>query len=164
MSFKIFVSYSTKDLTQVELLKNQLVGTNIEVFIAEHSILASQELAPTISKAIMECDLFVVLWSNNAKNSDWVSQEIGRADTLNKTILPLVLDDDLNLPGFISRLKYIPVYKDENSSLSQARKIIVKAYESKKEQQKVAQVKKKKDSDTLVLMGIGAFLLWANSK
>jgi hypothetical protein len=105
-----------------------------------------------------------VLWSNNAKNSDWVSQEIGRADTLNKTILPLVLDNDLNLPGFISRLKYIPVYKDENSSLSQARKIIVKAYESKKEQQKVAQEKKKKDSDTLVLMGIGAFLLWANSK
>jgi len=164
MSFKIFVSYSTKDLTQVELLKNQLVGTTIEVFIAEHSIQASQELAPTISKAIMECDLFVVLWSNNAKNSDWVSQEIGRADTLKKTILPLVLDDGLNLPGFISRLKYIPVYKDENTSLSQARKIIVNAYESKKEQQKVAHEKKKKDSDTLVLMGIGAFLLWANSK
>ena len=100
MIFKIFVSYSTHDLKQVELLKNQLKGTSIEIFVAEHSISPSQELAPTISRSISDCDLFVVLWSKNAQDSEWVSQEIGKAHALNKTILPLVLNKGLKLPGY----------------------------------------------------------------
>lgn len=153
------------DLAQVELLKKQLAGTTIEVFIAEHSVLPSQELAPAISKAINECDLFVVLWSDNAQNSEWVSQEIGRADALGKNILPLVLTKGLKLPGFISRLKYISVYKDQDQSLSQAREIILNAYHSKaNEIERAEQARKQKDKDALVVMGIGAFLLWASSK
>lgn len=164
MIFKIFVSYSTHDLKQVEMLRNQLKGTSIEIFIAEHSILPSQELAPTISKSISDCDLFVVLWSKNAEDSEWVSQEIGKAHALNKTILPLVLSKDLKLPGFISNLKYLSIYEKQQESLVTAQKVIINAYNSRKNQLAKAEAAKQKDKDTLVVMGAGALLLWALSK
>jgi hypothetical protein len=162
ISFNIFVSYSTKDLPQVELLKQQLQGTPISAFIAEHSVRPSEELAPKIAAAIEGCDLFVLLWSPNAKSSDWVMQEIGRASALEKEILPLVLAEDIQLPGFIQGLKYLSIYNNPEESLSKAREIILDAY--KRKQNVAIQLREKKDKDTLALMGIGAFLLWAFSK
>ena len=164
MQYKIFVSYSTLDIKHVELLKQQLAGTTIEVFIAEHSVKPSEDLAEKISSAIEACDLFVVLWSNNAEASGWVSQEVGRAGALKKIILPLVLTEGLSLPGFISNLKYIPVYKNPVASISQAREVILNSYNNKFNVLAQIEAKKQKDKESLTLMGIGAFLLWAMSK
>jgi TIR domain-containing protein len=164
VQYKIFVSYSTHDIEQVELLRQQLNGTPIEVFIAEHSVYPSEDLSQTISEAIKDCDLFVVLWSENAQDSGWVSQEIGRAGALNKSILPLVLNEGLTLPGFISNLKYIPVYKDPKQAVEKARELIVKSYNNNAHVLAQIEKKKQKDKEALALMGIGAFLLWAFSK
>ena len=161
MSFKVFVSYSTYDLAHVENLQQQLVGNPVELFVAEHSVSPSQDLAQSINTAIEECDLFVLVWSKNAQASPWVSQEIGKATALRKKILPLVLDEGMQLPGFIQNLKYLPVHEDPVGSLTRARNMIVKAYEERK-QRESAEAQSEKDK--LALMGIGAFLLWAFSK
>lgn len=159
MDFNIFVSYSTHDLDQVNLLKQQLANTPVTVFVAENSVLPSQELPKEISKAIEDCDLFIVLWSKNARDSDWVPQEIGRASALKKTILPLVLTEGLNLPGFISNLKYIAVFRDPNLALSQAREIAILEYNKKVS---LTQMKEQEQKNTtLFLMGLGALFLWA---
>lgn len=163
MTFKLFISYSTRDLTQVELLRQQLQGTPIEVFIAEHSVRPSEELAPRIATAISECDLFVLLWSESAKASEWVSQEIGRASALGKKILPLVLSESVSLPGFIQSLKYLAVHKDPAGSLQVARTMIFEEYHKKSAQEAQA-AKEKSEKDALALMGIGALLLWAFGK
>ncbi|MES9903046.1 MAG: HigA family addiction module antitoxin [Sedimenticola sp.] len=164
VQLKIFISYSTHDLPQVELLQQQLGGTPIEVFVAEHSVQPSEDLGQVISNAISTCDLFVVLWSNNAQYSDWVSQEIGKACTLNKTILPLVLNEGISLPGFINNLKYLPVYKAPEEALNKAREVIINQYNKKLSLLKQAEGKKQSDKEALFLMGAGAFLLWAFSK
>jgi hypothetical protein len=161
MQFKIFVSYSTHDIEHVELLKQQLKGTPIEVFIAEHSVKPSEDLGNKISTAIEECDLFVVLWSQNAKESTWVPQEIGRAHALKKTILPLVLHEGISLPGFISNLKYLAIFEDTESALIKAKELIMNSYHKKVDTLAKIEAKKQKDKETLALMGIGAFLLWA---
>lgn len=161
MSFKVFVSYSTLDLTHVENLQRQLIGNPVELFVAEHSVLPSQDLAKTINEAIEQCDLFVLIWSKHAQASPWVSQEIGKATALRKKILPLVLDAGMPLPGFIQNLKYLAVDEDQTDSLAKARNMIVSAYEERK-QRESAELKSEKDK--LALMGIGAFLLWAFSK
>lgn len=164
MKYKIFVSYSTLDIEHVELLRQQLEGTTIEVFIAEHSVKPSEDLKVKISTAIEECDLFVVLWSKNAEASGWVSQEVGRAGALKKIILPLVLTKGLTLPGFISDLKYLPVYKNPVAAVAQAREIIFNSYSNKFNMLAQIEAQKQKNKDSLTLMGIGAFLLWAMSK
>ncbi|MEC4686651.1 MAG: toll/interleukin-1 receptor domain-containing protein [Nitrospirota bacterium] len=164
MQYKIFVSYSTHDIEQVGLLRQQLKGTPIDVFVAEHSVQPSENLGEKISMAIEECDLFVVLWSQNAQNSSWVSQEIGRAGALKKIVLPLVLTEGIALPGFISNLKYLPVYKDPEGAVVKAREIIVSSYNKKAHALAQIEKKKQKDKEALALMGIGAFVLWAFSK
>lgn len=154
--FNVFVSYSTHDLTNVVQLQQTLAGTGIEVFVAEHSVRPGEHLSVRISAAINDCDLFVVLWSENAKKSDWVLQEIGIAHSLNKPILPLVLTNGLKLPGLISGLKFLPLHVDSAAAIEEARTIVLSHYDAKCD---VAT--KQKEKDTLILFGIGAFILWA---
>ena len=159
MPFKIFISYSSKDLQDVEKLEQHIKETPIEVFIAEHSVLPGEGLTQTITRAIDECDLFIVLWSKNARASEWVSQEIGHAHSLNKQILPLVLTENTKLPGFITDLKYLPIYKNEEAALTKARDLIIKLYENKLEVEQ-----KQRLNNTLALLGFGALLLWTFSQ
>jgi len=154
MSFKVFISYSTKDLEIVNKVQNILQDSQIEVFIAEYSAKPGEPLSLRIQQAIETCDIFILLWSRNSKISEWVPQEIGIAKGLSKTILPLVLNKDLNLPGFISNLKYL----DATSNLQDGfnwLEIHIKNLASKKIQK-----------DRLVLLGLGAafFYLLTQSK
>lgn len=153
--FKVFVSYSTHDLKNVTELQQSLVGTGVEVFVAEHSVTASELLSEKISSAIGACDLFVLLWSSNAKASDWVSQEIGKAHSLQKTILPLVLDEGLALPGFISGLKYLPVFRDPKAAIAQAQDFVLKQF-----QEKQAAVRQKEQENARNLLVLGGLVFW----
>lgn len=157
--FKVFVSYSTLDLQNVAELQRALIGTGVRVFVAEHSILPSQSLSLTISGAIAACDLFVLIWSRNAKASDWVSQEIGQALSLRKQILPLVLTEGMALPGFINDLKYVPVFKDPAKGIVSARNVMLRLFRAKQ-----AAERKQKEKENMALLGIGAFFLWAISQ
>lgn len=161
MAFKVFVSYSSHDLEHVEQLQRQLSDSPVEVFVAENSVAPSQELGSTISQAIEQCDLFILVWSKNAQESAWVSQEVGRAGALKKKILPLVLTEGMPLPGFIQNLKYLSVHKEPEKALAQARQIVVGAYEEKV---KLESAHAQAEKDKLALLAIGALLFWAFSK
>jgi hypothetical protein len=156
---KVFVSYSSLDLSNVAVLQQSLVGTGVKVFVAEHSVRPSEGLSERISVAIAACDLFVLLWSSNAKASEWVSQEIGKAHSLNKRILPLVFTEGLKLPGFISDLKYLAVYKNPAAAMKRTRSMILEELRTKQ-----ATIEKQKQNEALVLLGLGAFVLWAFSQ
>lgn len=153
--FKVFVSYSTHDLKNVTELQQSLVGTGVEVFVAEHSVVPSELLSEKISAAIADCDLFVLLWSAKAKASDWVPQEIGKAHSLQKTILPLVLDEGLDLPGFISGLKYLPVYRDPQASFAQVQEFVLKQFQVKQDS-----IRLKEQEHGRNLLVLGGLILW----
>jgi hypothetical protein len=87
-----------------------------------------------------------------------VPQEIGKAHSLNKTILPLMLEDGLALPGFISGLKFLPVFRD-SQAMAQAREIILKQFEAKQATER--QKEQEKIRNALVLGGV---LLWLFSQ
>jgi hypothetical protein len=157
--FKVFVSYSTYDLKNVEQLQQSLQGSGVEVFVAEHSIAPSETLAAKISTAISGCDLFVLLWSENARASEWVPQEIGKAHSLNKPILPLVLTEGLNLPAFINNLKYLPVFKEPHWAMAEAQKFIIAQY-----LQKQQAAKKKELDDMRGMLVLGGLALWLFSQ
>jgi len=91
MTFKVFVSYSSRDLKNVQQFNNIINESDIDVFVADHSLPPGGKLSECITSAINDCDIFIVLWSKNAKASNWVSQEIGQAYAQGKKILPLVL-------------------------------------------------------------------------
>jgi hypothetical protein len=117
MAIKVFISYSTTDISIAENVCNMLTSPDVEVFIASYSVQPGESLAVKILEAIRNCDIFVLLWSNNSKESNWVSQEIGVARGLDKVILPVVLNAGLTLPGLISELKYLEAVQNPSESL-----------------------------------------------
>jgi len=160
---KVFVSYSSKDLADVETLKASLANGPIELFIAENSVKPSESLASEIKSAIKSCHLFVVVWSNHAKESDWVSQEIGQAVALGKTILPIVLEGSMGLPGFMSELKYISAEGNRKEAIDQACEVISEKYEKRKKEHEEVQ-RKQSDSDAKFWLGAGALALFLFSR
>lgn len=153
MSFSVFISYSTRDLANATALRSWVDSAGAQSFLAEYSLAPGQPVGAEIMAAIKACDLFLLLWSQNARDSEWVPQEIGIARGAGKPILPVVLQQGIQPPGFISDLKYLAVYKDPTAAVQWL-------YEH------VASRVKQKETDAMVLVGvIGAvFLLLAASK
>lgn len=148
MAFKVFISYATKDLPTVKYFAQLLRNTSIEVYIAEYSALPGVTLDEHIENAIKTCDLFVLFWSSNSKNSDWVPQEIGIAKGAGKTIIPVVLEAGLTPPGFITKLKYLPAYENTGNALQWLKTNVFE------------QARKKEQTDGLVWLGLGAAFIW----
>lgn len=110
MPYKIFISYSSFNKDIVLNVCRTIQSKEVNVFAADYSINYGSHILLTIENEINRCDLFVLLWSEDAKNSAWVQQEIGMAKAKRKPILPLLLDKGLELPAFIYGLKILPVY------------------------------------------------------
>ena len=147
MSFKVFISYSTKDLSRAKQIKKSLEEVGSAVYVAEINLNPGQDLAVTIVSEIKQCDLFILLWSSHAKYSNWVPQEIGIAKGLAKPIIPIMLHKNLELPGFLGGTKYLPLYKSPEKNL----KWLVKNVFDRSQ--------KKKRSDGLLWLGLGAILI-----
>src|SRR5271157_51459 len=117
MAYNVFISYSSKNLHIVDWARSTLAQPGVtEVFAAEYSVLPSHVLNDAIIRAIRGCDLFVLLWSHDARTSDYVPQEIGIAVGCNKPILPVVMEENVTVPGFITNLKYLAAHKNWDGS------------------------------------------------
>lgn len=148
MAYEVFISYSTNDLPVVEHIRKTIESPSVKTFVAEYSVSPGSRLAPSIIDAIKKCDLFVLIWSKNSKISEWVPQEIGVAKGDNKTILPLLLQKDLHLPGLIKDLKYLPAYDAPEKWLPNFRNEI----SSKAEKQELIKIG--------IILCIGLAALW----
>ena len=152
MALKVFISYSTKDFSVVEFARAMLTGPAVDVFVAEYSAAPGAPLSPSIITAIKQCDLFILLWSENARTSEWVPQEIGIAKAENKQIVPVVLQSNISLPGFISDLKYLDVPKNPAAAFTWL------------QQNVLAHATEKQKQETLAWLAIGGSLLWLLSR
>ena len=152
MPYRIFVSYSTKDLKLAKHIKQLLQGSGVNVYVAQYSMPAGADLTPTILKNIQFCDLFLLLWSPNAKNSEWVPQEIGAAKALKKPVIPIMLRSGVETPGFLRGLKYLPVYSDPAKSLAWLKRHVAHKAVVKSQDEGVA------------LLALSGAVLWAMSQ
>ncbi len=135
MAFKVFISYSTKDLKVAESVQRILRGAQTDVFMAERSVVAGEALPERIKKAIIECDLFLLLWSRNSKESDWVRHEVGAADGRNKVIIPIVIDRRAKLPAPLHHIKYLPAYKSPEQAFHWLRENVFTRAEQKQQRE-----------------------------
>ena len=137
MAYKVFVSYSTKDIPNVDSLRQFLQFPDVECFVSEYTVAPGAPIAATTKAAILGCDLFVLLWSKNAMGSEWVSQEIGIAHGNNKPILPFVLEQGLALPGFIKELRYVAAFQNPQQAMYSLRETVLRNSLVKQNQQAV---------------------------
>jgi len=96
---RIFISYSRKDITSMEMIRTFICSITPEsnVFVDNRKIKGGDRWERIITDEISRCDLFVVIWSSNARKSKWVNREIELAHKMeiisNKPrIIPILMD------------------------------------------------------------------------
>lgn len=89
----VFISYSTIDLVPAETVRNVLESNQIPCWMAPRDIPAGSNYVKEIPAAIRNCQVFVLILSRNAQNSQWVLRELDAAVNCGKTILPFMLED-----------------------------------------------------------------------
>jgi adenylate cyclase len=88
----IFISYSSQDKEQAELLTELLASAGLSVWIDKQGIGAATSWSEEIVKALDDCKAFVVMLSLSSIESKNVSRELALAFEKNKKILPLDLE------------------------------------------------------------------------
>lgn len=128
-------------------MRDLLEGANASVYLADYSLSPGEMLAASMEQAIGDCDLFVLLWSAHAKKSEWVSQEIGIAKAKDKPVIPVLLHKNLEAPGFLKGVKYLPLYTNPQEGLEWLKKHVYEKADAKTQK------------NGLLWMGIGAAVL-----
>lgn len=110
LAFNIFVSYSSKDKTEIEPILNQLSTIkNTEIFFADWTINPGDEISQKILYNIEDSDVFLVFYSKSAIGSNYVQQEIGAAKSNEKIIIPILLDSS-KPTGMLKGINYLNFY------------------------------------------------------
>lgn len=89
----VFISYSSKDITQAENVRNILEQNGIPCWMAPRDIPGGSNYTKEIPVAIRGCQVFVLILSQNAQNSHWVLKEVDAAVNNSKVIIPYMIED-----------------------------------------------------------------------
>jgi formylglycine-generating enzyme required for sulfatase activity len=109
---KVFISHSWNDNDISRRIAHDLRRDGAEIWIDYARIKAGDTLPERISNALEWCDTLVLVWSKSAAASYWVKKEWQSALTLQKEIIPCIIDDT-PLPAILCSLVYID-FKDFN--------------------------------------------------
>ena len=105
---KVFISHSTRDFQIVTILKKYLESKGIQAYIAEHDFNPGQPLSQKIIKNLNNSDYFLVVYTYNGKESDFVNQEIGywMKQRGYNNFIPLV-EKGITPEGFLAGIEFI---------------------------------------------------------
>jgi len=103
---RLFISYSREDDFIVGTMAEMIRLGGPAVFRDTDSLSPGDEWQPTISKAISECDAFVIFWCRHAQASKSVRAEWEQALDEKKRIVPVLLDET-PLPDQLGRYQWI---------------------------------------------------------
>lgn len=92
MAHDVFISYSSKNKSTANAICHALEQNGIKCWIAPRDIIGGQQYGDIIVDAIKTCKVFVIVFSEESKNSQWVGSELNIAFTENKIIIPFKID------------------------------------------------------------------------
>lgn len=152
MSFKIFVSYSTKDIVEIKPILQQIQTIkNTEFFFADETLNPGDQISQRILNYINDCDVFILFYSEFARDSTYVQHEIGVAKANNKIIIPILLDTT-KTDGMLQGINYLNFYDQtkKQQEFERLHNFIVQNVQSKNQ---------KSILSWLVAFGLGYMLL-----
>lgn len=145
--FSVFVSYAHEQLDWATHLRGLLNAPAVQVYVAEHDLPAGESLSRDISSQIKACDLFVLLWTEDAERSQYVGKEVFLARAESKQIIPLLLQPGIVLPSELGDMKYVDIQQDPTAQFQWL-------------QQKVQGLAHRKEVGSFVAMALIGFGAW----
>lgn len=114
-----FISYSTKNQTAADAMRQLLRKNGVDTWMAPYDIPAGSEYAEVLYDALTGCACLVLLLTGDSQNSLWVKKEVNIAISNCRTVIPVKLEDmELNsaMKLYLNDQQIVPVHTlDENS-------------------------------------------------
>ncbi len=92
MKYDVFISYSSRNMETALAICHVLENNNIRCWMAPRNIPAGADYGDVIDRAITECKVFLLLYSEPATTSPWVNGELNLAFTEGRHIVPYRID------------------------------------------------------------------------
>ena len=89
----VLISYSSKDADKADRFCETLSADGVRTWMAPRDIPPGMQYGEAIMNAIRECACFVVLISDSAQRSVFVSKELERAVSYRKPVIPVLLEN-----------------------------------------------------------------------
>jgi nucleoside 2-deoxyribosyltransferase len=123
MSYRVYISYSSKDSELMKDLAQRLKEAGVEASAVNYEKEADgapSDWREDIRKRVESSNEVVVLLTDNSAHSGWVRYEMGLADAMDKPMTPVVVNDGVerlvpmaekrfvkyaDLPKYLSSLK-----------------------------------------------------------
>lgn len=118
----VFISYSTQDQFDADLVKRVLESNGIVCWMAPGSIPTGSNYAREIPNAIRNAKIFLLLLSRAAQTSNWVPIELTCAINDQKVVIPFMLENCELTDDFVfylSRFQRLPAYQQRQNALKQ---------------------------------------------
>ena len=110
---RVFISYSRHSEESGRRVAEELVRSGFKVWDAEDHLQPGSEVLPIIQNAIKDSDVMVVLLSRSPKG--WVNLELETALKNNIKIIPILVDDDVDIPEEIKGIGYVDLRHDKDA-------------------------------------------------
>ncbi len=91
-TYDVFISYSSQQKNVADAICHVLEENNIKCWIAPRDIPVGEKYAAVITRAIKECKITVLVFSEFSAVSPWVESEINIAFSNHKPIIPYKVD------------------------------------------------------------------------
>jgi predicted ATPase len=136
---KVFLSYSPTDKEIGRKICNGLRQAGFSPWTDEN-ILAGEEIESAINEAMNISEVFVFIASNSSNLSTKWNSELSKASNLKKDrqrrstlIIPALLEEDADLPGDLSKVRYLDFSSDINQGMYELIEVL-KRFEDRKHQ------------------------------
>ena len=127
----IFISYSSKDKNVADVLCHYLEERGIPCWIAPRDILPGQTWAGAIVQAIRDCAAMVLIYTIESNASSQVANEVDKAFSCAKTIIPFIVDAtpmNEELGYYLSRKHWLIAYPDYKDKLKPLADNLIKLF------------------------------------
>lgn len=92
ITHEVFISYSSKNKKTADAICHTLEQNKIKCWIAPRDLAGGVKYGDVIEKAIKNCKVFVIVFSEHSSISQWVESELNIAFSDNLTIVPFKID------------------------------------------------------------------------
>ncbi|MEO1610496.1 MAG: toll/interleukin-1 receptor domain-containing protein [Pseudomonadota bacterium] len=106
---RVFISYSRRDISIVEPLRNALREAGFDAYLDLHDISPGEDWKDRLGTLIASAEKVVFLISPDSVASDICAWEVDEAERQGKSILPVVVAETEahSIPGRLARLNFI---------------------------------------------------------
>lgn len=121
---RVFISYSSKDEEYATTVSELLKTIGQDVFFAAETMRVGAQFESLLQQ-IKISDMLMVIWSEHARQSQWVTQEVGAGLSTVKYVCAVAIDET-PLAGFLAHRTALLAYKEGTMAFPKLQRLVLK--------------------------------------